>query len=48
MATIYKVEIVSHWVNYTKEELERILKEAIKKQIEVEGNEITIEVQERK
>jgi hypothetical protein len=48
MATIYKVEVVSHWINYTKEELERILNEAIKKQIEVEGNEITIEVQERK
>jgi hypothetical protein len=48
MATIYKVEVVSHWINYTKEELEKILNEAIKKQIEVEGNEITIEVQERK
>ena len=48
MATIYKVEVVSSWINYTKEELERILNEAIKKQIEVEGNEITIEVQERK
>ena len=48
MATIYKVEVVSHWINYTEEELERILNEAIKKQIEVEGNEITIEVQERK
>ncbi len=48
MATIYKVEVVSHWINYTKEEFERILNEAIKKQIEVEGNEITIEVQERK
>ena len=31
MATIYKVEIVSHWKNYTKEELERILIEAVKK-----------------
>jgi hypothetical protein len=48
MATIYKVEVVSHWINYSKEELEKILNEAIKKQIEVEGNEITIEVQERK
>jgi hypothetical protein len=47
MATIYKVEVVSHWINYTEEELERILNEAIKKQIEVEGNEITIKVQER-
>ncbi len=48
MSTIYKVEVVSHWINYTKEELERILNESIKKQIEVEGNEITIKVQERK
>jgi hypothetical protein len=46
MATVYKVEVVSHWINYTGEELERILNEAIKKQIEVEGNEITIEVQD--
>jgi hypothetical protein len=48
MATIYKVEVVSHWINYTKAELERILKEALKKQIETEGNEITITVEERK
>ena len=47
MATIYKVEVVSHWINYTKEELQKILNEAIKKQIEAESNEITIEVQER-
>ena len=48
MATVYKVEVVSHWVNYTKEELQKILQEAIKKQIEAEGNEITFDVQERK
>ena len=48
LATVYKVEVVSHWLNYTKEELQKILQEAIKKQIETEGNEITIEVQERK
>jgi len=48
MATVYKVEVVSHWINYTKEELERILKEALKKQIETESNEITITVEERK
>ena len=48
MATVYKVEVVSHWINYTKEELEKILKEAVKKQIELEGNEITITVKERK
>lgn len=48
MATVYKVEVVSHWVNYTKEELQKILQEAIKKQIEADGNEITFDVQERK
>ena len=47
MATVYKVEVVSHWINYTKEELQKILQEAIKKQIEAEGNEITFDVQER-
>ena len=48
MATVYKVEVVSHWINYTKEELQKILQEAIKKQIEADGNEITFDVQERK
>lgn len=48
MATVYKVEVVSHWINYTKEELQKILEDAIKKQIETEGNEITIEVRGRK
>ena len=47
MAAVYKVKVVSHWKNYTKEELEKILNEAIKKQIETESNEITIKVQER-
>lgn len=48
MATVYKVEVVSHWINYTKEELQKILQEAIKKHIEAEGNEITFDVQEGK
>ncbi len=44
MATVYKVEVVSHWISYTKEELEKILTEAVKK-IEIEkGNEIKIKV----
>ncbi len=45
MATVYKVEVVSYWINYSKEELERILNEAIKKQIEVQGNEMQITVE---
>ena len=31
MATIYKVEVVSHWRNYTKEDLEKILQDAVNK-----------------
>jgi len=48
MATIYKVEIVSHWVNYTKEDLQKILDEALKEKERKKGNAITIEVTERK
>lgn len=48
MATLYKVEIVSHWVNYTTEELEKILNDAVKKIESSKGNEIQITVKERK
>ena len=48
MATIYKVEVVSHWINYTKEKLEEILTEAVNKLESEKGNEITITVEERK
>ena len=50
MATIYKVEIVSHWTSYTKEELKKLLERAIKKDKELTKykNEITVDVQERK
>lgn len=47
MATVYKVELVSHWINYTKEDLQKLLEKAVKT-IEVNGNEIQIEVTERK
>jgi hypothetical protein len=47
MATIYKIEIVSHWVNYTKEDLQKILEDALKEKERKKGNEITIEVTER-
>ena len=47
MATIYKVEIVSHWTNYTKEQLEEILLEGIKDKEKEKGNEIQISVKER-
>lgn len=49
MATIYKVELVSHFTNYTKKELEKLLIDAIKKDKKLtKGNQITLEVKERK
>jgi hypothetical protein len=47
MATVYKVEVVSHWCNYTKEELEKILQDAVNKIEKEKGNEINIIVQDR-
>ena len=44
MATIYKVEIVSHWVNYPKEELQKVLEDALKEKERQKGNVITISV----
>jgi predicted kinase len=46
MATIYEVEIVSHWINYPKEELQKRLEEA-NKTIEENGNEIDVKVKTR-
>lgn len=48
MATIYRVEVVSHWINYTKEELQEILQEAVNKVERDKGNEVDIVVEERK
>lgn len=49
MATIYKVEVVSHWISYSKKELEKILTEAIANTNKnVRSNEIQIRVEERK
>ena len=47
MATIYKVEVVSFWLNYTKEQLEKILQDAVNKIEKEKGNEIKITVQDR-
>ena len=44
MATVYKIEVVSHWINYPKEVLEKKIKEALKE----EGNEIQVNVKERR
>lgn len=42
MATTYKVEIASHWINYRPEELKKILEKAFYSE---HTNEITIEVE---
>ena len=47
MATIYKVEVVSHWANYTKEQLQKILEDGVKAKEKEKGNVITIEVTNR-
>ena len=48
MATIYKVEIVSHWINYTKDQLQKILEDAVKQKERDKVNTMRIEVTERK
>lgn len=48
MATVYDVKIVSHWVNYTKEDLQKILEEALKKEEKKRRNEIGVEVLTRR
>ena len=45
MATVYKVEVVSHWINYTEEQLRKILEDAIKEKEIQKGNEIQIKVE---
>ena len=44
MATVYKIELVSHWVNYHPKDIEKIIKEALKQK----GNEIEVKAQEVK
>ena len=47
MATIYKVELVSHWTNYSIEQMQKILEDALKKSEREKGNTITVEVKDR-
>jgi hypothetical protein len=44
MATVYKVEVVSDWISYSKEELELILTDAVKKIESEKGNTIKIKI----
>lgn len=48
MATVYKVVVVSHWINYTKEEMQKLLEDAIKQKEREKGNEIQIRVETEK
>jgi len=45
MATVYKVEIVSHWISYTEEQLKKMIEDAIKEKERQKGNEIQIKVE---
>jgi hypothetical protein len=52
MATIYKVEIVSHWVNYNEETLKKILEKSLLEKSLLQngygkGNEFTIKVKRK-
>jgi hypothetical protein len=42
MATVYKVEIVSHWINYTPKDLEEVIKKALNKEVR---NVVCVEVE---
>ena len=48
MVTVYKVEVTSHWISYSKEELEEILTNAVNKLEREKGNNIQIKVKEKK
>lgn len=48
MATIYQVEVASHWISYSKEELEKLLNETFKNIEKEKGNTIQFCVKERK
>ena len=48
MATVYKVVVTSHWISYSKEELEEILFEAINKMERDKGNTIQVIVLDKK
>ena len=47
MATVYKIEVVSHWINYTEEQLKQMLEEAIKEKEKEKGNKIQIRVEKQ-
>lgn len=48
MATIYNVEITSHWISYPIEDIQKIIEEALNKQERDKGNTISVEVIDKK
>ena len=44
MATVYKVEVVSHWINYHPKDLEKAIKKALE---DLDNNEITVEAERK-
>lgn len=48
MATVYKVEVVSDWINYSKEEMEIKLNTAINVLEREKGNTVRVKVINKK
>lgn len=48
MATVYKIELVSHWINYTEKQLEQIILDGIQTKEKEKGNEIQVRIKERR
>tara|TARA_X000001382_G_scaffold25412_3_gene15989 strand:+ start:2536 stop:2682 length:147 start_codon:yes stop_codon:yes gene_type:complete len=47
MATVYEVEVVSDWISYSKDDLEKKLNETINKEEREKGNTIKATVIKR-
>jgi len=43
MATVYKIEVTSHWINYSEEYIKHLIENAIQE----ENNLITVEVERK-
>ena len=44
MATVYKVKVVSHWINYHPKDLEKAIKKALE---DLDNNEITVKAERK-
>lgn len=45
MATVYKIQVTSHWISYSEESLKNILEEAVEKIEREKGNTIQFNVE---